>query len=109
MLGSHLPQHCSIVESSHSVIPLAGGGGGPNKSGITPGCVPGWMEEVEPFREDASFWHGVWKCAGKPNRGDLHVAMARSKNQYHYAISLVQHLATILMILNLYLFIAFYL
>ena len=35
---------CSVVESSHHVVPLAGGGGGPNKSGITPGCVPGsWL------------------------------------------------------------------
>ena len=61
-------------------------GGGPNKSGITPGCVPGWLEEVQPFREDANFWHSTWLSAGKPNRGDLHVAMARSRNLYHYAI-----------------------
>ena len=28
----------------------------------------------------------MWKSAGKPNKGDLHVAMARSKNLYHDAI-----------------------
>ena len=77
---------CSVVESSHCVLPLAGGGSGPNKSGISPGCVPGWMEEVQLFREDANFWHSVWLSAGKPNRGELHVAMARSRNLYHYAI-----------------------
>jgi hypothetical protein len=77
---------CSVVESSHSVLPMAGGGGVPNKSGVTPGSVPGWLEEVEPYRKDAGFWYGVWKSAGKPNKVDLHVAMARSRNLYHFAV-----------------------
>ena len=77
---------CSAVESFHDTLPMTGGGGVQNKSGITPGSVPGWLEEVKPFREDASFWHSVWRSAGKPNQGDLHVAMAKSRNLYHYAI-----------------------
>ena len=77
---------CSAVESSHDILPMTGGGGVQNKSGITPGSVPGWLEEVKPFREDASFWHSEWRSAGKPNQGELHVAMARSRNLYHYAI-----------------------
>ena len=78
---------CSVVESSHSVLPLAGGSrGSPNKSGVTPGCVPGWKELVEPLCEDAKFWHAVWVSAGKPHHGDLHTAMASSRNIYHYGI-----------------------
>ena len=79
---------CSVVESSHTVIPLAGGsrGGGQNKSGLTSGCVPGWEEEVKSFQEEARFWHAAWQSNGRPNRGDLHTAMARSRNQYHYAV-----------------------
>ena len=43
---------CSVIESSHSVIPLAGGqraGSGTGRSDFTSGCLPGWKEEVEPF------------------------------------------------------------
>ena len=76
-----------MVESSHCVLPLAGGGGSTSdKSGFKSGCVPGWNEEVGPFREDADFWHAVWLSAGRPNHGQLHVAMARSRNLYHYAV-----------------------
>ena len=80
---------CSVIESSHSVIPLAGGqraGSGTGRSDFTSGCVPGWKEEVEPFQEDARFWHSLWLSAGKPNRGDFYTAMRRSRNQYHYAV-----------------------
>ena len=77
----------SVVESSHSVLPLAGGSRVcPNKSGLTAGCVPGWKEEVEPLQQDAQFWHAVWVSAGKPPQGDLHTAMARSRNIYHYGV-----------------------
>ena len=71
---------CSVVESSHAVIPLAGG----SKPGSQ--TCPGWNEEVDPFRQDAKFWYSVWVSSGKPNRGDLHYAMARSRNLYHYAV-----------------------
>ena len=80
---------CSVVESSHTVVPLAGGrrtGAGQSRSGVTSGSIPGWREQVEPFQEEARFWHGVWHSAGRPNSGDLHRAMAQARNQYHYAI-----------------------
>ena len=78
---------CSVVESSHSVLPMAGGSKArQNKSGLSPGNVPGWEESVEPLREDAKFWHATWVSAGKPHHGDLHTAMARSRNFYHYGV-----------------------
>ena len=80
---------CSVVESSHSVIPMAGGSKtctGRSKSGLKSVSVPGWDKEVQPFQEDARFWHAIWISAGKPNKGDLHTAMARSRNQLHYAV-----------------------
>ena len=45
------------------------------------GSVPGWKEEVHPFREDARFWHSVWVSVGRPNKGDLHSSMARSRKE----------------------------
>ena len=38
------------------------------------------------FCQDAKFWHAVWVSSGKPNTGDLNVAIARSRNLYHYAV-----------------------
>ena len=37
-----------------------------SKSNARPKVVPGWSEAVNPFREDAIFWHAVWKSSGKP-------------------------------------------
>ena len=77
----------SVIESSHFIIPLAGGcKAGPRRSGKTDGCIPGWRESVEPLCEDAKFWHAVWVSAGRPQDGDLHTAMARSRNIYHYGV-----------------------
>ena len=81
---------CNIVESTHTRLPLAGGRrAAPARAGsghIPGGNIPGWNEEVEPFRQDALFWHSVWVSAKRPNTGDLHIMMARSRNQYHYAV-----------------------
>ena len=45
-----------------------------------------WKLEVEPLRQDAVFWHGVWRSDGHPNKGELHNFMVRIRNGYHYAV-----------------------
>ena len=78
---------CSIVESTHSVLPLGGGRrANSTDTQVSSGNIPGWTENVQPFRELAIFWHSTWVSAGKPNRGELHGQMASSRNQYHYAV-----------------------
>ena len=46
--------------------------------------VPGWKEAVGPYKEEAYFWHQVWVSYGRPINNDLHTAMKKSKNKYHY-------------------------
>jgi hypothetical protein len=46
--------------------------------------VPGWKEAVRPYREEAYFWHQVWQSYGRPLNTDIHTAMKKSKNKYHY-------------------------
>ena len=46
--------------------------------------IPGWSDEVKPFRDRAFFWCQVWKSAGKPIGTVLHNIMKRSRNVYHY-------------------------
>ena len=80
---------CSVVESTHTKLPLAGGRRAVQpgaKTGRTSGNIPVWTEEVEPFRDDALFWHSVWVSVKRPNTGDLYHMMTHSRNQYHYAV-----------------------
>ena len=42
--------------------------------------IPGWNEEVKPFKEMSKFWAAIWESAGKP----LNNIMKKSKNVYHY-------------------------
>ena len=78
-----------MIETSYSTIPLSSGGGrkwDPDKNCPIGRVIPGWQDEIKPFKEDSLFWHGVWQSAGSPNTGVLHSIMARTKNKYHYAV-----------------------
>ena len=82
---------CHVVESSHTMLPLAGGRRAVPRSTTSKssgGNIPGWTENVEPYRQEALFWHSVWISARRPGpaEGDLHTMMSRSRNQYHYAV-----------------------
>ena len=57
-----------------------------SKSNARPKVVPDWSEAVKPFRDDAWFWHAVWKSSGKPLNNSIHHTMKRTRNLYHYAI-----------------------
>ena len=50
---------CSVVESSHTTLPLSGGRratpAGSKSGKRSNGNIPGWSEEVEPFRQEAIF------------------------------------------------------
>ena len=48
--------------------------------------VPDWNEDIEPFRENAHFWHSVWISAGKPMNCQVHDIMKKTRNRYHLLI-----------------------
>ena len=48
--------------------------------------MPGWKNQVKPFRENAGFWFSVWKSAGRPLNTELHTIMKRTRNIYHYHV-----------------------
>ena len=48
--------------------------------------IPGWNDEVKPFREQAMFWHSIWISAGKPLSNTLHSIMKKTRNRYHFQI-----------------------
>ena len=48
--------------------------------------IPGWNDQVRPYRENAKFWFSVWISAGKPLNCELQNIMRRTKNIYHYQV-----------------------
>ena len=74
----------AVIESSHKCIPMVGG----RQKSVRPdsGMVPGWREEVAPFRDASIFWHSLWLSAGRPNTGQLYLTMKMTRNKYHHAL-----------------------
>ena len=54
---------------------------GSSKQGMK--ATPGFTVQVKPFKEEAFFWHAVWKSAGKPLNTQLHTIMKTTRNKYH--------------------------
>ena len=75
-----------VVKASHASLPVYGGRwtGGKKKGHGKP--IPGWAEDVEPFRQESIYWGDVWKKEGRPSTGWLHATYVRKKSQYHYAV-----------------------
>ena len=48
----------AMVEASHSSLPVTGGGGA-GKHGGGWHAIPGWVEEVEPFRQESNVTDGL--------------------------------------------------
>ena len=78
---------CAMIESSHVSIPMSSSRSRPANSSNKIGAnIPGWREQVEPFRKDSLFWHGVWLSAGRPQSGELKRIMVTCRSRYHYAV-----------------------
>ena len=43
--------------------------------------IPGWNDEVKPYKEMSRFWASVWKSAGRPINNGLHQIMKKSREQ----------------------------
>ena len=78
---------CNLVESSYTTLPMTGGRQGPGAEGRgSRGGLPGWHEEVEPFRQESMYWHNVWLKEGRPSQGWLHDTMVLKRTRYHYSV-----------------------
>ena len=52
--------------------------------------IPGWNETVEPYKQDAIFWHKLWKDNGSPCNGVLSDIRRRTRLKYHQAVKLAK-------------------
>ena len=79
----------AIIETSHQTIPLSGSGrssSDPSKNCFIEKSIPGWREHVDPYKQDAIFWHAIWQSSGRPNQGIFKEMMVKTRNQFHYAV-----------------------
>ena len=90
-----------VFESSHQCIPMTGGSRPGRQDCPIEKSIPGWKEMVDPYREDAVFWHSVWQSAGRPRDGVPKQIMSGNQNQYHYAIRRVKKISNSLRAKNL--------
>ena len=58
--------------------------------GVKEHKIPGWKEEVKPFKDEAYFWHQLWCSAGKPEQCELHTMMKKTRNVYHQIVRKVK-------------------
>ena len=54
------------------------------------GCIPGWNEFVQPYKDKSIFWNNVWKNSGSPKVGQLADERRLARNRYHWAIRKVK-------------------
>ena len=52
--------------------------------------VPGWNDQVRPFREDAKFWNAIWVSLGRPLNCEVYRVMKHTKNVFHYVVRKVK-------------------
>ena len=73
-----------VLDAIDKSIKVVAGGKRGNR--LNAKIIPGWVDIVSPFGEDAIFWDAIWKSAGKPLNTVLHTIMKKTRNHYHYAI-----------------------
>jgi endonuclease/exonuclease/phosphatase family metal-dependent hydrolase len=71
----------ACIEAASCTIPMSHGA-----------CpqVTGWNEHVEGFKQQALFWHNVWKDNNSPRTGLIADIRKRTRAKYHYAIRFVR-------------------
>jgi hypothetical protein len=74
----------AITEAAFDSLPVTSAGGATGNDYKKK--VPGWNEQVHPFRQNARFWHAIWVSAEKPLNCQLHFIMRRTKNIFHYQV-----------------------
>ena len=73
----------NIIEASFETIPVSQSLPNTKRNKTV---LPGWTQNVLPFKNDSLFWHSIWISMGKPNKGGVFDVMKHTRNKYHYAV-----------------------
>ena len=75
-LSIEIPE--GVQDCAEAALPLPQAGGSEGKK-----STPGFRTRVQPYKDNAYFWHQVWKSASCPLNSQLHTIMKRTRNRYH--------------------------
>jgi hypothetical protein len=70
----------ACLEASFTCIPVSKHANEQSKP------IPGWHDYVERYKEQAIFWHNIWKDSNSPRSGILADIRKKTRAKYHYAI-----------------------
>ena len=71
----------TVQQVAESSLPMPASS---SNSGCSGSIRPGWVEEVQPFRDTAYFWHQIWQSCSRPINTQVQNIMKKTRNQYHY-------------------------
>jgi hypothetical protein len=52
--------------------------------------LPGWNSHCKKKKETALFWHNIWKCSGRSNKGQIALLRRKTRAEYHAAVKYVK-------------------
>ena len=73
----------NVNDSGFEALPISKPGNKKSVESETKSTA-GWKQFVEPYQDNARFWHSVWKSADRPLNTELHKIMKTTRNRYHY-------------------------
>jgi len=83
-IATKLRRYRACVSAAESFIPYT------RERLSTPSRVPGWHEQVKPFRQKSLFWHRMWVECDRQRNGVVADCMRRTRASYHYAVRRVK-------------------
>ena len=69
----------ACLHAAQSAIPMSMTG----TNGRRKAHIPGWNDYIRPLKEDALFWHFIWKENGRPQAGIIADIRRRTRSRYH--------------------------
>jgi hypothetical protein len=75
----------NVSESGFETLPVSVNNPNTNNKSMKKKTA-GWKDFVEPYQDNAQFWHSIWTSAGRPLNTELHTIMKRTRNKFHYQV-----------------------
>ena len=84
---SFLSDIVEVMEiSSYSSIPLSKKKNAEGNRNVNRGIIVGWNSRVKKFRDQAIFWHNIWKDCGRPVNGWVTALRRQTRFDYHRTV-----------------------
>ena len=84
--GNQLEVFCSLIIDACMTASVKALPSSSTNRGNKPKVIPGWNENVKSYRDNALFWHHIWKANDCPSNGIIADIRHNTRRDYHDAI-----------------------